>query len=92
MFKSLAIPPSLCEAKSEALVRYPNWLAPIIGSVVVEIECADNAHLVSSSLNVTCVSSGQWSGIIPLCECDHDHHVVTNPNGEDMCQGRYTYV
>ena len=49
----LAIPS--CPSKIEGLVHYPTTLAPVSGSRVVETECADNAHSVNSSLNVTCV-------------------------------------
>ena len=82
-----AIPPTLCEATSEGLVRYPNWLAPLIGSVTVATECADNAHLTSSSLNVTCASNGSWWGQIPVCKCDVGHHVSTTDDGRQICQG-----
>ena len=50
-----AIPPALCEAKSEGLVHYPTTLAQTTGSVTVSVQCADNAHIRSgSSLSVRC--------------------------------------
>ena len=52
----------MCRAKSEGLVRYPTTLAPVSGAVTVTTQCADNAHGLSSSLNVLCTSSGSWSG------------------------------
>jgi hypothetical protein len=77
----IAIPPTLCEAVSEGLVRYPNWIAPLIGSETVSTQCADNAHRISTSLNVMCTSTGSWSGPIPVCECDDGHHVSTVTEG-----------
>jgi hypothetical protein len=44
------------------LVRYNATLAPASGSQSVTVQCADNAHRTSSSLRVTCRSSGSWSG------------------------------
>ena len=78
----------MCEAKSEGLVRYPNWLAPFIDSVIVTTQCADNAHNTSSSMNVTCTSSGNWSGVVPQCDCDSGHHVTTTDDGTEICQGQ----
>ncbi|CAI8024187.1 hypothetical protein GBAR_LOCUS14067, partial [Geodia barretti] len=83
----LAIPPTLCEAMSEGLVRYPNWIAPLVGTETVATQCADNAHRTSTSLNVTCTSDGIWSGPIPVCECDDEHHVSTADDGRDICKG-----
>jgi hypothetical protein len=83
----IAIPPTLCEAVSEGLVRYPNWIAPLIGSETVSTQCADNAHRTSTGLNVTCTSDGIWSGPIPVCECDDGHHVSTADDGRDICRG-----
>ena len=84
----LANTPSLCKAKSEGLVRYPNWIAPVTGFDVVATQCADNAHLASPSLNVTCTSDGNWSaGLVPHCDCDDGHHMSTSEDGTDVCQG-----
>ena len=83
----IAIPPTLCEAMSEGLVRYPNWIAPLIDSETVATQCADNAHRTSTSLNVTCTSDGIWPGPIPVCECDDEHHVSTADDGRDICKG-----
>ena len=68
------------------LVRYPTTLSPISGSVAVTTLCADNAHRTSSSLNVSCTSSGNWSGTIPQCQCDTGYHAVT-VGGRQICQG-----
>ena len=53
----------------------------------VSTQCADNAHIRSgSSLNVTCVSNGSWSGLIPVCTCDFGHHVTTiDDDGREIC-------
>ena len=82
-----AIERVMCNATSEGLVRYPNSLAPISGSDTVTAHCADNAHLTSSSLSVTCTPDGSWSGQIPLCECDDGHHVATVEDGREICRG-----
>ena len=77
-----------CEAKNDGLVRYPTTLAPASGSVTVTIQCADNANIkAGSSLNVTCISNGSWSGHIPVCKCDEGHHVTTDDDGREICQG-----
>ena len=69
------------------LLRYPTTIAPISGAVTVTTQCADNAHMSNStSLNVTCTSSGSWSGQIPQCQCDEGHHKV-DVSGTQMCQG-----
>ena len=78
----------MCEAKSEGLVRYPNWLAPVTGSVAVTTQCGDNAHFTNSSQVVVCTSSGNWTGVIPQCECDNGHHVTTTDDGTEICQGQ----
>ena len=55
--------------------------------MTVTTQCADNAHIRSgSSLNVTCDSNGNWSGLIPQCECDVGHHITT-VDGRQICQG-----
>ena len=77
----------MCVAKSEGLVRYPTALAPVSGSVTVTTQCADNAHNANStSLNVTCFSSGSWSGH-SLCYCDEGHHVITKSKEKKICRG-----
>ena len=78
----------LCEAQTEGLVRYPTTLAPASGTVSVTTQCADNAHRTSSSLSVTCSSSGIWGGQIPQCQCDSGYQTAT-VNGRDFCQGEY---
>ena len=50
-------------------------------------QCADNAHRTSSSLNVSCTANGNWSGQVPMCECDTGYHVTTD-NGRNLCQGK----
>ena len=80
--------PTLCEARSVGLVRYPTTLAPVSGSVTVTAKCADNAHIVAgSSLSITCVSFGSWFGAVPECECDSGYQQVT-VNGEQICRGQ----
>ena len=74
-----------CHAKTEGLVRYPTTLAPDTGSVNVTTQCADNAHRTSSSLSVSCTSSGSWSGTIPQCQCDTGYRAVA-VNGRQICQ------
>ena len=69
------------------LVRYPTTLAPVSGSVTVTTQCADNAHIFNStSLNVTCTSSGSWSGETPQCQCDKGYHSI-KANGTHTCEG-----
>ena len=66
-----------CEARNVGLFRYPTTLAPAGGSVTVTTQCADNAHISNStSLNVTCNSSGSWSGETPQCRCDEGYHSI----------------
>ena len=81
-----AIPRLLCRAKDAGLVRYPTALAPLTSSVIVTTQCADNAHGVSSSLNVLCTSSGSWSGATPQCQCDTVYRSKT-VRGRQICQG-----
>ena len=75
-----------CHAKTVGLVRYPTTLAPDTGSVNVTTQCADNAHRTSSSLNVSCTSSGNWSGTTPQCECDPGYWPTTL-SGRQFCEG-----
>ena len=75
-----------CASKTVGLVRYPTALAPVSGSVNVTTQCADNAHRTSSSLNVSCTSSGNWSGTTPQCQCDTGYRAVT-VSGRQICQG-----
>ena len=75
-----------CPAKSEGLVRYPTTLSPVSGSVSVTTQCADNAHRTSSSLSVSCTSSGSWSGTTPQCQCDIGYSAVT-VGGRQICKG-----
>ena len=80
----------VCEAKTEGLVRYPTTLAPASGTLSVTTQCADNAHRTSSSLSVTCSSSGIWGGQTPQCQCDSGYQTAT-VNGRQICHGeRFT--
>ena len=82
--------PVLCKATSVGLVRYPTALAPTSGSVTVTKQCADNAHRTSSGLNVSCTSSGSWSGTTPQCQCDTGYRAVTD-GGKKICQIQGNY-
>ena len=83
---SLLADPEFCEAQSVGLVRYPATLAPNSGSTTVFAQCADNARRVgSSSLSVTCSSTGSWSGS-PQCQCNDGYAAVT-VNNRQICQG-----
>ena len=75
-----------CKAKTEGLVRYPLTRRPTNGSVAVTAQCADNAHITSSSLDVLCTSSGNWTGPIPECECDIGYQAVSVYERQ-ICQG-----
>ena len=87
---SVAVQPTICEAKSEGLVRYPTTLAPVSGSVTVTTQCADNAQRTSSSLSVTCRSDGSWSGSTPQCQCNTGYRPATI-NGRQICQTERKY-
>ena len=76
MFHIVFADPEFCEAQSVGLVRYPKTLAPNSGSQTVTTQCADNARRVSSSLSVTCSSTGSWSGS-PQCQCDSRYQRAT---------------
>ena len=75
----------MCPAQSVGLVRYPATLAPDSGSTTVFAQCADNACRVSSSLSVTCSSTGSWSGS-PGCQCNSGYDEVT-VEGRQVCLG-----
>ena len=77
---------AVCEGKTEGLVRYPTTLSPASESVNVTSQCADNAHRISSSLNVSCTSSGNWSGTTPQCQCDTGYRAIA-VGGRQICQG-----
>ena len=66
------------------LVRYPTTLAPASGTQSVTTQCADNAHRTSSSLSVTCSSSGIWGGQTPQCQCDSGYQTAT-VNERQIC-------
>ena len=67
------------------LVRYPATLTPNSGSMTVTAQCADNSHRVSSSLSVTCSSTGSWSGS-PQCQCNSGYMTATI-DGRQVCLG-----
>ena len=67
------------------LVHYPATLAPNSGSTTVTAQCADNARRVSSSLSVTCSSTGSWSGS-PRCQCNAGYQTATI-DGRQVCLG-----
>ena len=75
----------VCPAQSMGLVRYPATTAPESGSRTVIAQCADNARRVSSSLSVTCSSTGSWSGS-PRCQCNSGYDEVTI-EGRQVCLG-----
>ena len=78
----------VCEARIIGLVRYPTILAPASGTQFVTTQCADNAHRTSSSLIVTCSSTGIWGGQTPQCQCNSGYQTATE-NGRQICHGRY---
>ena len=67
------------------LVRYPTLLAPVSGSVTIAAQCAANAHKTSSSLSVSCSSTGSWSGS-PQCQCNSGYQKTTI-DGRQVCLG-----
>ena len=77
---------AVCGGKTVGLVRYPTTIAPVSGSLTVTTQCADNAHRTSSSLSVSCTSSGSWSGTTPQCQCDTGYRAVT-VSGRQICKG-----
>ena len=75
------------------LVHYPITQAPVGGSVTVTTQCADNAHTrTNSSLNVTCTSTGSWSGTTPQCDCNDGYIEAKTEDGELFCQGWTFYL
>ena len=67
------------------LVHYPAIAAPETGTIDVTTQCVENAEQTSSSLTVTCDSSGEWStDDPPLCQEN------LNQIGDDICRGRCT--
>ena len=77
---------AVCEGKTVGLVHYPTTITPASGSVTVTTQCADNAHRTSSSLSVSCTSSGSWSGTTPQCQCDTGYRAAT-VSGRQICKG-----
>ena len=78
----------VCGAKTVGLVRYPNTQAPTSGTQSVTTQCADNAHRTSSTLDVTCDSSGNWGSQTPRCQCNSGYRTAT-VNGRQICQGEF---
>ena len=90
---SIASQFSVCEAKSEWLVRYPTTLAPPSGSTGIFVQCADNAHSTNSADMIAwCVSDGSWALTdyytvnppFPRCECDNGYRDSPG-NGGKIC-------
>ena len=77
----------MCPARAEGLARYPATLAPVSGTQSVTTQCVENAHRTSSSLSVTCSSTGSWSGQTPRCQCDTGYQEITDQSGNRICQG-----
>ena len=78
---------AVCEGKIVGLVHYPTTVVPVNMSVSVIARCADNTHRTSSSLNVSCTSSGSsWSGTTPQCQCDTLYHAIA-VGGRQICKG-----
>ena len=65
------------------LVLYPATLAPATGSVTATAQCADNAYNTTSLL-VSCDSSGNWS-TVPKCKCDDKDEPIID-NGRQTCR------
>ena len=84
-FTYLYLYPDVCPAQSVGLVHYPATPAPNSGSTTVTAQCADNARRVSSSLSVTCSSTGSWSGS-PRCLCNAGYQTATI-DGRQVCLG-----
>ena len=69
------------------LVRYPGVLASANGSRNVTAECADNAKPIAGpDLRVSCLASGEWSGI-PPCKCNTGYRAVTLTPEKKICEG-----
>ena len=69
------------------LVHYPTTAAPETGTIDVTTQCVENAEQTSSSLTVTCDSSGEWStDNPPQCKCQENFNQI----GDDICRGRCT--
>ena len=77
----------MCPARAEGLVRYPATLAPVSGTQSVTTQCVENAHRTSSSLSVTCSSTGSWGNQTPRCQCDTGYEEITDQSGNRICQG-----
>ena len=75
---------TLCEAKSEGLVRYPT----VFGGTVAHLQCADNAHSNSSNMRVFCDSNGIWSNHnISECHCNDGYRILNITGERLLCQG-----
>ena len=81
---------AVCPERSVGLVRYPATLAPASGSTLVTTQCADNTRRISSSLSVSCTSTGTWSGV-PQCFCNPGYREVT-VSGRQICQGLHDTI
>ena len=74
------------------LVRYPTTQASASGTVSVTTQCADNARRTSSSLIVTCDSSGNWGGRIPQCQCYSGYQTATDSSGRQICRSKNVFL
>ena len=70
------------------LVKYPATDAPETGTIDVVTECVPNAEITSSSLIVTCDSTGSWGTENPQCQCREDTVMVN----ENECSGRHMHT
>jgi hypothetical protein len=74
-----------CPERREGLVVYPATTAPEEGEVAVSTQCVENAEPASPSLEVSCLSSGEWrSSEGPQCTCMEDYTEDTNTQ---TCKG-----
>ena len=59
----------------------------MLEDVGVTTQCAENAHIFNStSLKVTCTSSGSWSDETPQCQCNEGYQSI-NISGTLICEG-----
>ena len=70
------------------LVKYPVTGAPQTGATNVLTECVPNAEQISSSLNVTCNSTGSWGNENPQCKCKEGAEM----KNENECSGKYVHT
>ena len=56
--------------------------------MTVATQCTDNAHRTSFSLNVSCTANGNWSGQVPMCECDDGYQEAVTVDRKQICEGK----